>query len=84
MPLSPQIPDPNFEALRLKLSQLRHERKWSYDELAERTGISRRGLIAIEVNSGTRPSRGSLETWYRIAHAFDIPLGDLLAPLERE
>ena len=80
------MPPANFEALRLRLVQLRHERLWSYDELAARSGVGRATLVSIESGKPRRnlekpATRGSLETWYRLAHAFDVPLGELVALL---
>lgn len=69
--------DPNFEALRLTLARLRDERGWSFDELAERSGVSRRTLIEMEHGQ----SNGRLESWFRIAEAFETPLGDLVRVL---
>ncbi|MFI8699410.1 helix-turn-helix transcriptional regulator [Microbacterium sp. NPDC064978] len=69
--------EPNFEALWLALARLRQERGWSYDELAERSGVSRRTLIEMEHGQ----SNGRLESWFRIAEAFDVPLGDLVSVL---
>lgn len=83
------MPAPNFEALRLKLGRLRQDRNWSYDELAARSGVGRATLFSIESGRSRRnpdspATRGSVETWFRIAHAFDIPLGELLQPLYEE
>lgn len=78
---------PNFEALRLRLSALRAERDLTYDQLAELSGVSRATLVTIETGAhrSRRPdspsSRGSLETWWRIAKALDVPLADLLKTL---
>lgn len=69
--------DPNFEALRLTLARLRDERGWSFDELAERSGVSRRTLIEMEHGQ----SNGRLESWFRIAEAFETPLSDLVRVL---
>lgn len=65
--------EPDFAALRLELSRLRHARGWTYEVLAEKSGVSRRTLIAVE----TGESNGALETWFRVATAFDVDLGDL-------
>ncbi|MCX5076946.1 helix-turn-helix domain-containing protein [Streptomyces sp. NBC_00513] len=67
-------PDPNLEALRLELSRLRAARGWTYDQLAERSGLARRTLIEIEQGR----TIGSLATWHAIAHALGTPLGDIL------
>lgn len=83
-------PAPNFEALRMRLMRLRASRQWTYEELAERSGVSRATLIAIETamprvrTKGSPASRGSLETWWHIARAFDIRIGDLLQALDEE
>ncbi|MFG2825066.1 helix-turn-helix transcriptional regulator [Kitasatospora sp. NPDC048365] len=70
-------PDPNLPALRLEFARLRADRGWTYDELAERSGLSRRTLIEIEQGR----TIGTLATWHALAHAFDIPLGDLAGKL---
>ncbi|MGW8764290.1 helix-turn-helix transcriptional regulator [Streptomyces sp. NPDC055815] len=70
-------PEPNFEALRLRLARLRGDRNWSYDDLAERTGKSRRTLIEIEQGR----TIGSLDTWHALGHAFGVPLAELFAAL---
>jgi putative transcriptional regulator len=72
-------PEPNLEELRLELSRLRAERGWSYDELATRSGLSRRTLIEIEQGR----TIGSLATWHAIAHALGAPVGSLLDALCR-
>lgn len=68
-----QPPDPNHEALRHELSRLRSEKQLTYDKLAELTGLSRTVLINLE----TGKTRGSLDTWHRVAHALGVPLGVL-------
>ncbi|MCZ9342425.1 XRE family transcriptional regulator, partial [Streptomyces sp. TRM76130] len=37
-------PDPDLNALRMTLVRLRGERGWTYDELADRSGLARRTL----------------------------------------
>ena len=71
------VREPDFEALRLELSRQRAARGWTYDELAERTGINRRTLVAIE----TGERQGRLDSWHRIAQAMDVEIGDLLKSL---
>lgn len=68
---------PNFPALRLELSKLRAEHGLTYDALAERSGVTRRTLIAME----TGTTNGRLESWFRLAQAFGIELGELLRDL---
>jgi transcriptional regulator with XRE-family HTH domain len=70
-------PDPDFEALRLELGRLRAERGWSYDQLAARTGVSRRTWIEIEQGR----TIGTLGTWHALAHALDTSFDQLLGTL---
>ena len=83
------IPVPDMTALRLHLARLRHERGWSYDQLAARSGVGRATLVSLESgkprrNANKPATSGTLVTWYRIARAFDIELGELLKPLYGE
>ena len=66
-------PDPNLDALHEELRRRRAERGWSYDDLAERSGLSRRTLIEIEQGR----TIGTLATWHALAHAFAVPFGTL-------
>jgi len=70
-------PDANLDELPRELARLRHKRGWSYDNLAERTGLSRRTLIEIEQGRTV----GTLNTWHALSHAFDIPLDGLFSVL---
>ncbi|MDH6570423.1 putative transcriptional regulator [Streptomyces sp. SAI-117] len=70
-------PEPDPAALQHSLSRLRAQRGWSYDQLAAHSGLSRRTLIEIEQGR----TIGTLATWHALAHAFHIPLGELLDPL---
>jgi transcriptional regulator with XRE-family HTH domain len=70
-------PEPNLGALRLELSRLRAARGWSYDELAARTGLSRRTLIEIEQGRTV----GNLVTWHALAHALNTPFDQLVGAL---
>jgi len=70
-------PDPDFDALRLELARQRSRRGWSYDELAGRSGISRRTLIDIELGRTV----GSLKTWHAVAHALGTSFDQLLGAM---
>ncbi|WP_336653278.1 MULTISPECIES: helix-turn-helix transcriptional regulator [unclassified Leucobacter] len=84
MPTSP-VDEPNFDALRLHLARLRNERGWSFDELAARSGVGRATLVTLESGKPRRTekpaSEGTLRTWFRIAQALEVGLGDLVQPL---
>ena len=90
LPARDPLASPDFEALRLRLSKLRQERGLTYDALAGLTGITRSTLIALETGArrANRPdkpnTRGSLESWWRIARALDIELVDLLSALDSD
>ena len=80
------VPEPDFDALRLHLARLRRERGWSYDELAARSGVGRATIVGLESGKPRRnPQRaattGTLATWYRLARALDVDLGELVRPL---
>jgi transcriptional regulator with XRE-family HTH domain len=70
-------PDPNLTALRVERARLRHERGWTFDELAERSGLARRTLIDLEHGR----TAGSITTWHVLAHAFDVPIERFLTSL---
>jgi putative transcriptional regulator len=71
-------PEPNHAAMRQALSRRRADLGYTYDKLAELTGLSRTGVINIEL--GTRT--GALATWFALAHALDLPLGELVGHLD--
>lgn len=70
-------PDPDLTALRVALARLRRERGWTFDELAERSGLARRTLIDLEHGR----TAGTITTWHTLAHIFDVPIEDLLGTL---
>ncbi|QYF74748.1 helix-turn-helix transcriptional regulator [Cryobacterium sp. PAMC25264] len=70
--------EPNYAALRRALSRRRAELGLTYDMLAERSGLSRTGVINLE--TGNRI--GSLATWYAVAHGLDTTASALLMHLE--
>jgi len=69
---------PNYAALRLELSRRRAELGLTYEELAEASGLSRTGVINLEL--GNR--NGSLAAWFAVATALGLPFSDLMASLE--
>jgi len=82
------VSEPDLGALRLHLARLRQERGWSYDELAARSGVGRATLVSLESGKPRRnpdkpATSGTLVTWYKIALALDVDLGELLSPLRQ-
>ena len=75
MPILP--PDPNVAALRVALTRLRTERGWTLEELAHYSGLGRSTLLNLEHGRTV----GNVRTWHALAHAFDVPIERLLAPL---
>ncbi|WP_420038432.1 helix-turn-helix transcriptional regulator [Leucobacter komagatae] len=71
------MPDPDLSQLRFVLAKAREEQMLTQEELAARAGITRESVL----NIGSGRSRGSIETWARLARALDIPLGDLISPI---
>ncbi len=59
------------------LARLRNARGWTFDELADRSGLARRTFIDLEHGRAV----GTVTTWHAIAHAFDVPIEYLLGPL---
>jgi transcriptional regulator with XRE-family HTH domain len=70
-------PDPDLTALRVTLARLRNNRGWTFDELADRSGLARRTVIDLEHGRGA----GNITTWHALAHALDVPIGELLGAL---
>ena len=75
--MSRRVPEPNHDALRHELSRLRADKHLTYDALADLTGLSRTVLINLE----TGKTRGSLDTWHKVAHALGVPLSTLVDQL---
>ncbi|MFM9919731.1 helix-turn-helix transcriptional regulator [Lacisediminihabitans sp. H27-G8] len=69
---------PNYSALRHALSHRRAELGLTYEALAEAAGLSRTGVINLEL--GNR--RGSLGTWFALARALDVPFGQFMEHLQ--
>lgn len=74
-PPPPNIPD--LGQLRRVFNDQRAACQMTFDELADASGLSRKGLLNI--SSGT--SHGDLRTWLILARTWNIRLDDLLAPV---
>ena len=59
--------------MRNRLRELRAVRRWSQADLAERIGVSRQAVNALETDKHD-PSLGLA---YRIAALFDLPVEDI-------
>ncbi|MFT4259870.1 helix-turn-helix transcriptional regulator [Microbacterium sp.] len=69
--------DPDLTRLRIIFVAQRDAHGWTYEELAERSGVSRQTLLNI--SSGKY--NGDLKTWMKLARAFNTSLDELLAPV---
>lgn len=63
--------------LRVVLARARVEAGWTFDELSERSGVSRQTLLNL--NSGKHA--GDLKTWLKLSRAFGVGLDELLEPV---
>lgn len=74
-----QVSEDLERRLGLRLRQLRHERRWSLDLLAEKAGVSRAMLGQIERGR----SAPTVRVLMRIAAGLGIDVTTLLAPTRR-
>lgn len=72
----PPPPTPNLAALRAELDRLRQGQGLTWEQLADRAGIARQTVLNVRGNTD-----GSLITWFQIAWALEVPVGELLAHL---
>lgn len=77
MPESSDVRTPDFGELRFYLARLRRERRLTLEQLAEKSGLARRTLVQLE--SGA--SKGTLETWFKVAEGLDIEIGKVVSAL---
>ncbi|MFD9510659.1 helix-turn-helix domain-containing protein [Streptomyces mirabilis] len=80
VPAPESSPDPRLLSLGMQIRRLREDRGYSLEELAERSGLSFRGLIYIEHG---RRNPGVL-TILDIAKGLEVPPGDILNPVVEE
>ncbi|MCX4810662.1 helix-turn-helix domain-containing protein [Streptomyces sp. NBC_01288] len=80
MPESHSLPDPRLLSIGMQIRRLREEQGYSLEELAERSGLSFRGLIYIE--HGQR--NPSVLTLLRIASGLNVLPGKLLEGLSAQ
>lgn len=71
------VADPDLSQLRNIFNTRREQSRLTFDELADRSGLSRQTLL--NVSSGR--VRGDLLTWLRLSQAVGVGLDELLAPV---
>ncbi|HBS09591.1 MAG TPA: XRE family transcriptional regulator [Microbacterium sp.] len=70
--------DPDLSRLPANMKRLRAERGLTYEQLAEASGLSRRGVISLE-----RAERmGTVATWVRIARALGVSASEFFSVLD--
>lgn len=68
---------PNYAALRDQMRDLRDERGLTFDQLAEKSGVDRRTLLAMQ--KGT--TNGRLDSWFSVAQALGVKPGEFFSVL---
>ena len=68
---------PNYAALRDQMRDLRDKRGLTFDQLAEKSGVDRRTLLAMQ--KGT--TNGRLDSWFSVAQAFEVEPGEFFSVL---
>ncbi|MGO1737314.1 MAG: helix-turn-helix transcriptional regulator [Leucobacter sp.] len=66
---------PNYAALRDQMRDLRDERGLTFDQLAERSGVDRRTLLAMQKGK----TNGRLDSWFSVAQALDVEPGEFFS-----
>ena len=61
--------------LSVKIKELRKQRGWSQQKLADKSGLSYNAIAKIEQNSTTH---STIQTIVKLADAFNIPIDELL------
>lgn len=65
--------------LKLRVAELRAERGWTQEELADRAGVSRATIIRIESDKNRRADFEVLE---KLAAAFNVTPGSLIRAVD--
>lgn len=78
MPFRSLPTDPDFGRLAARMQELREERGLTFEQLAEASGLSRRGVISLE--RGER--NGNVTSWFRIAKALGVGIGSFMSVLD--
>ncbi len=70
--------DPDVSRLAQRMKALRSERGLTFEQLAEASGLSRRGVIALE----TGERGGTVTTWFRVARALGVSSAEFFGTLD--
>ncbi|MCU1526012.1 MAG: Transcriptional regulator [Microbacteriaceae bacterium] len=73
------IDAPDYRRLAVRMQALRKASGLTYEQLAEATGLSRRGVIALE--RGER--NGNVGSWFKVAKALGMTMGEFMSVLDR-
>lgn len=71
------VPEPDLQSLGLEVARRRIGKGWSIERLAEESVLSRRSVINVE-NGHHVPD---LKSVHALAHALDVPVGELVSTL---
>lgn len=70
--------EPDVARLARRMKELRADRGLTYEQLAEASGLSRRGVIALE----TGERGGAVTTWYKVARALGATSAEFFGVLD--
>ncbi|WP_235558920.1 helix-turn-helix transcriptional regulator [Microbacterium sp. Leaf161] len=73
------LPEPDLTRLRAVLNERRHAAGFTFEQLAEASGISRQTLLNI--SSGKY--NGDLRTWLKLSRTFGVSIDELLGDVWR-
>lgn len=78
--MTSEPPTPDYRTLGVVVARWRRERGWSVERLSQEAQVAHRSVTNVE--GGHHVPR--LETIWRLAHAFGVPVGDLANTLHGE
>ena len=80
MPIPEYARDPDIALLADEMKRLRAEAGLTYEQLAERTRMSRRSVIAYEQGD----TMGTLRHWFRISDALGVQFSQFVQMLDAD
>ena len=78
--MCPPMPIP-LGRLRAAVQAARAEKELSINDLVMRSGLSRTAVLDL-LNGRGRITSGRLDTWWALAWALEIPMGELMSALD--